>query len=131
MTLAGAVDVEAAVVAFLSTKTNLRVSTSVDYARPESFVRVTRTGGVMSSEVDDQARVLIETWAPSSVAAASLALSLRHAMLQLFNTPAAGAYLTHMAEAGGPVSYPDPLTSLPRYRFEHEVLAHAQLLETT
>ena len=128
------VDVEAAVIEALLRVLPAGVTVSTEVPRvgagdarfPLRMVRVTRTGGVLLSPAHDRPLVLVECWASSSVAAWELAGLCRAVMLGWSDELAAGAWLTHRAEATGPVNNPDSYAGHARYQFVHELQIRAQ-----
>lgn len=128
-----AVDVEAANITYLAgalpagvvVATRIPRSSHGEEAFPALMVRVTRTGGTRWSVAHDGPTVLVECWAASSTAAWDLAAAARDALLALDNTLIGDVWLSHRAEAGGPVNYPDPRTQHHRYQFLHEQTARA------
>lgn len=115
-------DCEAVVVAFLKAQLAARsdaavVATKVPAVRPARLVKVTRTGGIKRNLVTDSAQVTLECWDANGSAASALCglvRSIVHAAPQLV---VPGALVTRVQEVGGPVYFPDPDTSYPRYQF--------------
>lgn len=115
-------DAESVVVAFLKAQLTARsdeakVGTKVPAVRPARLVRVSRTGGILRNLVTDSPQLTFECWDANEVAASDLCKLVRaiiHAAPQLTLT---GAVCNRVQEVGGPVSFPDPDTSNPRYQF--------------
>lgn len=113
-------DVEAALVAWLPGGLSGEVvSTDVPNPRPPAHVRVSRIGpgAHITDPKVDRALVLLEAWAPTSVAASDLALAVYRRV-----TAGSGEWLSastycYRATASAPVSLPDPDTASPRYQF--------------
>lgn len=126
-------DVEAAIIAHLDAH-GLTAATTVPNPRPESesYVRVTRTGGQARNLVESDATVLVECWAPTTLAAFGLAQLAWGLVWTLgvsgFPTIPAGATTLRVAavSATDPVNFPDPDTSSPRYQFIATVTAVLQ-----
>lgn len=127
------VDAEAANIAYLSgllpsgvvVATQIPRSSRGELAFPDRMVRVTRTGGPAWSVAHDGPTILVECWAATSTAAWELTGACRDLLLALDNTLVGPVWLSHRAEGGGPVNYPDPRTDHPRYQFLHEQTARA------
>lgn len=116
-------DAEAVGVAFLKAELATRsdtakVATKIPAIRPPRLVKVTRTGGLRRNLMTDSAQLTFECWDVAEAEAAALSRVVRaiiHAAPQL-SLPL-GAQCSRVQEVGGPVSFPDPDTALPRYQF--------------
>lgn len=117
-------DVTGLVVDHLDLELDDTVATRVPDPRPSTLVRVQRVGGVAVGAVD-AARVLVECWADTESAAASLASRTRDAMRRIPGN-VAGYHVARCIEAGGPALLSDPLTGAPRYLLTFEVAVRAE-----
>lgn len=94
------------------------VVVEVPNPRPARFVKVLRTGGDRRDLVTDNPLITIETWAATKEAAADLAqLARAHVFAMRGTRPGDLTTVYRIADAGGPVSLPDPATGSPRYTF--------------
>ena len=75
-----ALDIEAALVAWLSANTGWHVSTDVPNPRPNRLATVERTGGGVTSVVVDNPTVAIQCWANTRAEAAEMACIVRDMM---------------------------------------------------
>jgi hypothetical protein len=108
------VDIEAEVITILHSLAG-SVATKVPNPRPstKTYIRVTRAGGTGLNAVQSAPTVLIECWAPTDIAAFSLAASAYGRLLDTYGTAVWGG----RASLTEPVNFPDPDTSSPRYQF--------------
>jgi len=83
--------------------------------RPNSFVRVRRTGGPRLNQVADGAQLTVESYAPTATAAGLLAERARQALHAASSSVVAGSTVYGVTEVSGPGELPDPLTDQPRY----------------
>lgn len=93
------------------------VSTRVPSPRPVSLVRVTRAGGSRRNLVQSDPLLLVECWAPDSVAAFDLA---RDAWSLIDQFPDWSASLSE------PVNFPDPDSGSPRYQFTASLILNLE-----
>lgn len=117
-------DVTGIVVGHLDLELADTVATRVPDPRPSTFVRVQRVGGRAVGPVD-AARVLVECWADTEVAAAALAGRTRDAMRRIPGN-VTGYHVARCTEQGGPSLLSDPLTGTPRYLSTFEVAVRAE-----
>jgi hypothetical protein len=89
------------------------VGVKVPDGRPVPFVRVGRVGGTRDG-LFDQPRILVESWAGTSFAAAANTDLIRDAMWQLPGVRS-GHHVSALTEVGGPADIADPETGSPRY----------------
>ena len=116
MTMAAApVDIEKAVIAALA-PLSVAASTRVPNPRPDSFIRVGVVSGPPPTIAVEAPVVLIECWAPDSVAAFNLARDAWALLVDLEKSFVGGAWVLSV-QASRPVNFPDPLTTSPRYQF--------------
>lgn len=113
-------DVEALLVGALRAVLDAPVYVTIPNPRPATFVRVVRSGGPSVGVVDD-ALVTVEAWAPSTVAAAALARTVRAQLSALAYARLATGDVIRVREAGGPANDPDPTSGSPRYSWTVEV----------
>lgn len=115
-------DLETALVGYLSGVLTVRVATRVPNPRPASLVRVGRTGGSHLNMVQERATILIECWAPTEEQAWALARDAHKALGGRAPLEIPGAELS-ARQLSGPVNYPDPATTSPRYQFTLDAVA--------
>lgn len=105
------------VVAYLTSRLGMPVWREVPRTRPRTFVRVVRVEGVKSTPVTDNPMMVIECWAPNSVAAEGLsgrvADILEDAPSQWVDYVDEDgikkrAWITGHHEVSGPKSFDDP-----------------------
>lgn len=108
-------DAEAVMVEHLPARVGVPVTTKVPASRPDSFLRVQRTGGSRRDRVTDRPMLTFEAWAPTETAAQDLA-ALAHGHLYLLADEQVGP-VRACRDVGGPVSSPDPESDTPRYVF--------------
>lgn len=96
------------------------VHATVPAARPARMVRVYRVGGIRRDVVSDSALVTVECWGESDQDAHALAAEAR-AHLGELRGPVGSTVVQRTAEAGGPVSVPDPDTGAARVQMTIEV----------
>lgn len=123
-------DVEVALVAYLLPLVTARwpqadVGTTRTTSSPTRFVKVERVGGLRRNLVTDEATVAIQCWAASLDDAADLAKWSRAWVQAAYGEPVSG--LSWASELGGPVSFPDPDTDLPRYQHTQAVTVTARV----
>ena len=127
-------DAEAVVVAFLKAELTARgesakVGTKVPANRPARMVKVTRTGGLRRNLMTDSPQLTFECWAATDADAAGLAGLVRAVVGAASSLPLPlGAQCSRVQEVGGPVSFPDPDTALPRYHFTMSLELRGQIL---
>lgn len=112
---------QALINARLSDVTGLRCVTTIPTTRPDRFVRTIRTGGFLSNEVTDVARLTVECWAKGKAEAHDDAQQVRAALLALRGTTLSGVKVHRVEEIAAPADSPDPDTKTPRYVLTHEV----------
>lgn len=91
------------------------VSTRVPNPRPAEFVRVLRVGGPQHNLVQDRPTLVIEAWATTESAAASLAELSRALIKSTAGTVIGGVMVYRVDEFGGPANHPDPDSAQARY----------------
>lgn len=104
-------DAEGLVISYLNSRLDASVSTKFREGR---HVRVSRAGGPEMNRVMDQPMLTIGCYDDSTVSAAGLAQTTR-ALLK--ESPQHVDFIRGYSETGGPMSFPDPDTALPRYQF--------------
>jgi hypothetical protein len=114
-------DAEAAWRTYLDGLVDVPVSVHVPNPRPDSFVRVIRTGGPRANVVVDDVQLTFECWAGTTVAAAALASVVRAHVNAAQGTHVGGVWCGHVREMGGPGNLPDPSTD--QYRYSWSVMA--------
>jgi len=90
-----------------------RVSTKIPNPRPDTFIRVSSAGGGGDRFFDD-ASMLIEAWAPSTVAASELARNARNSLNDARFDVVSGWQL-YGIDCAYPVFFPDETSD--RYQF--------------
>lgn len=98
------------------------VSTKVPNPRPAEFVRVIRTGGPQLNLVQDQPTLVVEAWAATESAAASLAELARALLKSTAGQQVGGVMVYRVDEIGGPQNLPDPDSAQARYVFTLSIL---------
>lgn len=91
------------------------VSTKVPNPRPSEFVRVIRAGGPQLNLVQDRPTLIVEAWAATESAAASLAELSRALIKSTAGTVIGGVTVYRVDELGGPNNNPDPDSAQARY----------------
>lgn len=117
------VDIEGEIIALLRGPLGVHVSTRVPNPRPTSHVRVTRAGGSSRNAIQSDPRVLVECWAPDSVAALDLA---RMAYGLLWAHYGAAGTWGGRASLTEPVNFPDPSTDSARYQFIAQITTNLE-----
>lgn len=113
--------------AFVARSVDVHVGTTIPNPRPETFLRVSRSGGVQRSVVIDDAQLTLEVWAPTEQDAQDLAQLVRSLIIatkgtQLDGTPVyAAGDLVGPNTGSGLLYEPDRYTDLPRYSFSMAV----------
>lgn len=90
------------------------VRNKVPSPRPDSFVRILRTGGIRLGVVADNAEIVVEAWALTVEAAHDLAQLARRALHAAQGTVVDGTSVYAVREISGPGELPDPLSDQPR-----------------
>jgi len=118
--------VEVALIAFLNAQFTARGdSAKAGNTVPKDrgrFVAVTRVGGARSTPAHDDAMVTFECWDTSAARASSLAMLTRALVGSL------DGETRYVSEVGGPASFPDPRTDLPRYQFTAVIRSRGEAL---
>jgi hypothetical protein len=114
-------DAEAAWRTYLDALLDVPVSVKVPNPRPDSFVRVIRTGGPRKTISVDDVQLTIECWASDTVTAAELALETRSYVNAAQGGHVGGVWCGMVREMGGPANLPDPSTD--QYRYSWTVMA--------
>jgi hypothetical protein len=123
-------DVEGAFITILRAATGVHVSTRIPATRPAKHIKVTRAGGNRANLVQERPLLIVECWAPDSVAAFQLAAEAWRALDGASGTVVAGVALDFPESAlASPINMPDPDTTSPRYQFTAQ--PYARLKETT
>lgn len=114
-------DAESFSVAFLKAQfTERDIATRVGTKLPkahtaaDSFVRVSRSGGVSRDIVTDSPMILVECFGPDTVTASDTAKVTRALMLAAARL---SDEVTRVQDSGGVAFLPDPDTGQPRYQF--------------
>lgn len=110
-------DSEAAAIVWLNPRlTPVKVSTQIPSTRPDELVRVSRTGGVRRDLITDQAQLTFECWAKTGVRASAICSLIRAHMSAAEGETINGLWIYKVTEVGGPVNFPDPESTSPRYQ---------------
>jgi hypothetical protein len=96
--------------------------------RPELWVRVLRTGGVVQTIVSDAAQLTVEVWADTVEVAHDTAQIVRGILLDRTRRVWDGVQVYRVAELSGPLDFPDPDARQPR--FVWSVVAQMRGVET-
>lgn len=110
-------DVEVAVVTLLDAGMTADVATRVPNRRTAEMVRVTSTGGSARNVVQFDARVLVECWGPDETTALDLARKAWALLWGAQDTYLDPTTYATRIESTGPVNFPDPDTTSPRFQF--------------
>lgn len=115
-------DTEAAVVELCSEGfPDIPTATRVPSDRPDLFVRVNRTGGVIRARILDDAQITVEVWGTDEGEASETAIMLRDFLMSLRNIRTASGLVIATGEVGGIANDPDPDTRNPRYKFTIQI----------
>lgn len=115
-------DTEAAVIAWLKPRiAPVKASTEVPSTRPTEFVKVTLTGGYDANVATERPQVTFECWAATSIRASEICRTVKAHMRAMAGETAAGVFVRDVITVGGPTSFPDPQTTLPRYQWTAEL----------
>lgn len=98
-----------------------RAHSHVPNPRPDTFVTVTRGGGVVTSIVSDAPTLLFECWAKAPEDAHDLAQLCRGLIFALRGTSQSGVAIYRIEELAGPAELPDEVSNQSRYVFTHTV----------
>lgn len=90
-----------------------------------TFVRVSRSGGVRVNLAVDSPVMTFECWAPTLTEAHDLAYATRAVIQQLWGTRIGPAVVSWSSEVGGPVEFPHPSITLPRYQHTQQLTVDA------
>lgn len=104
-------DVEALFLTIL--KPLARVATRIPNPRPDTFIRVSLAGGE-GERFFDEASVIVEAFAPTSVAASNLARNARH-VLHEARFDAVDGWQFYGIDSAYPVNFPEETSE--RYQF--------------
>lgn len=86
--------------------------------RPNRFISIVRTGGVLETPVTEAAQLSFSCWGPDDVAAGQLAQLARALLYNMVGVDQGGGVMVrHIAEVQGPQYLPFPDTTQPRYLF--------------
>lgn len=100
----------------------VHVGSQVPNPRPDTFVKVTRTGGPKVLRVVDGAQITVDCWALDAGTAMDLALLCRKCIEEM-----PGAAPVHrVEEIGGPQDLPDPVSNTPRVTFTVQIQMRGQ-----
>lgn len=107
-----AFNVEAALVEWLSERLDCPVSQLVPADRPTRFVTLQRTGGAMTTGIDNPV-IAVDAWEQTPYGASELALQVRALILyQAVGIPE----IRHVDVGAGPFFSPDADSRMPAYR---------------
>jgi hypothetical protein len=95
------------------------VVTRVPASRPPRFVRIERVGGSRLDRVTDRPRLDVTCWGPDEGAVADLTAVVRALVFAIPGWRGAVAY--DVADVGGPITLPDPVSGQERSSFAVEV----------
>lgn len=115
-------DCEAAAITWLNPRlTPVKVSTEVPSPRPGELIKVSLTGGSDPNIVTDQPQLTFECWAATSVRAGDICRLVKAHLRAMAGETVNGVFVRSVRTVGGPVSFPDPETNLPRYQYTAEL----------
>lgn len=104
-----------------ATYATLPVVEKVPNQRPATFVRIVRTGGVISSRVISRAMATVECWAPTDKQSGDLAEAVRAVINAMPGENYGGVAVYGVVEFSGPANSPDPQSRTPRHTWTVEV----------
>lgn len=110
-------DIEAALVAYLDTKTTATVAASIPHDRTEPLVVAQRIGGIKRDLVTDAATIRVHCWHTLPSDALELAQLMRAHIHALRGEFVSGLHVQRIQDYAGPSLLPDPESSVPRYSF--------------
>lgn len=118
-------DGEALAVAWLKARFAARsesatVATKVPSTRPPRMVRVSLAGAVEVTPIHFYETLIFECWAPTEMAASSLARTAYADMRASEDEDLAGIHVTEVVTVGGVANFPDEVG--PRYQFTLDLL---------
>lgn len=93
--------------------------------RPDTFIRITRTGGPRANLVVDAAQLTVESWAPDVDTAATNAQAVR-GRLNALTEQAVNPAVCYVEEFSGPAELPDPLSGSRRFTWTAAVHLRGQ-----
>lgn len=102
------------------------ISTKVPKPRPDTFVRVERTGGPRTSRFMDSPTVVVEAWAVRESEAIALASLLRGLMADLSGTSPDGFAVKQVGELSGITNLPDPASGGAHHRYTQTFTLHVR-----
>ena len=97
----------------------VRVVSLVPGTRPDSFVRVWRTGGAAVNQVLDQPMLTVQAWGPNCWELAGICRDAIHQKSSQIRL------LRGIGEVTGPYEDPDPATNVERVSFTIQALIRA------
>lgn len=89
---------------------NIPVRKNIPNPRPESFVRLFRSGGMSRDVVVDEATVVVECWGATDEDAADLTSVVRGLLVAMTGTVVDETQCYRVRELSGPVDLPDGLS---------------------
>lgn len=98
--------------------TNVPVGLRLPNPRPQRFITIIRTGGVIETPVTEAAQLSFSCWGPDDASAGQLAQLARAVIYAMVGVDqGAGVMVLNLAEVQGPQYLPSPDTYQPRYLF--------------
>ena len=115
-------DVEAVAIAWLNPRlAPVKTSTEVPSTRPAEFVKVSLTGGYDPNRVTERPQLTFECWAANSIRASEICRAVKANLKAMEGETVNDVFVRAVTTVGGPVSFPDPQTTLPRYQYTAEL----------
>ena len=115
-------DAEAVAIAWLKPRiAPVKASTEVPSTRPDEFVKVSLTGGYDPNQVTERPQLTFECWAKDSIRASEICRSVKAHLKAMVSETVNGVFVRGVTTVGGPSSFPDPQTTLPRYQYTAEL----------
>lgn len=115
-------DVEAAVITWLKPRlAPVKASTEVPSTRPTEFVKVSLTGGYDPNLITERPQLTFECWAATSIRASEICRTVKANVRSMEGETVTGVFVREVRQVGGPTSFPDPATNLPRYQYTAEL----------
>lgn len=125
-------DAEVAAIAWLEPRIDpVSIATEVPRERPAEFVKVSLTGGSDPNVVTERPQLTFECWAAESDRASEICRTVKALVRAMAGQLVDGVFVRSVRTVGGPVSFPDPETKLPRYQYTAELNCRYQSLGET
>lgn len=115
-------DIEAAARTWLNPRmAPVKTSTEVPTTRPDELIKVSLTGGSDPNAVTERPQLTFECWAKTSTRASEICREVKANLRAIAGETVNGIFFRAVRTVGGPASFPDPQTTLPRYQYTAEL----------